>query len=114
MLVLTICYECLLQSQFIYEGYAGLVIFGKYTYGYNVDVIATNNDRMTILGLKIALANTLNITAGLALLAVLVILAVFLYEAIKYKTATHTDKEVAALDQASTAQITSARLTDIN
>ena len=41
----------------------------------------------------------------------LTILAVFLYEAVQFKAATNADdKEVAELEQASTAQMTSARM----
>lgn len=37
MLVVQIAYESLLQRKFITDGWIGLVLYGKYCYGYNYD-----------------------------------------------------------------------------
>jgi hypothetical protein len=37
MLVAQIAYEALLQRRFITDGWVGLVLYGKYCYGYNVE-----------------------------------------------------------------------------
>jgi hypothetical protein len=91
-----------------------LLLYGKYSYGYNLSPISSTNDRLTIIDLDSALANTLNITAGIALLTVLTVIGVFLYEAIQFKTATHADKEIVEMEQASTAQMTSARIDEVS
>lgn len=37
MIVVQIAFEALLQRKFITDGWIGLVIYGKYCYGYNVN-----------------------------------------------------------------------------
>jgi hypothetical protein len=36
MIIVQIAYEALLQRRFITDGWVGLVLYGKYCYGYNV------------------------------------------------------------------------------
>jgi hypothetical protein len=92
-LVLQVTYESLLQSGYILESWSGLVLFGKYSYGYNVSsIITTTPDTLTTLNLDIALFNTLNISAGIFTLATLIPLSIFLYESISYKLS--KDKEL--------------------
>ena len=35
MIIVQIAYEALLQRRFITDGWVGLVLYGKYCYGYN-------------------------------------------------------------------------------
>ena len=37
MIVIQIAYESLLQRKYITDGWIGLVLYGKYSYGYNYD-----------------------------------------------------------------------------
>ena len=78
----------MLQSGFIYDGWIGLIVYGKYTYGFNVNVIQsiTNSDRLSIINLNANLANTLNISAGILIIGVILIVAIFIYEMIKFHT----------------------------
>ncbi len=75
-------YESLLQSGFIYDGWVGLVLFGKYTYGINIDNIVetSSHDTLNIIGLTASLLNTLNLTVAFILVATVVLIAIFLYE----------------------------------
>lgn len=86
MLVLQIAYESLLQSKFINDGWIGLILYGKYTYGININYKPLDTfDRLQALSLNAVLFNTLNITTGLLFLVVILILAVFCYETVKVK-----------------------------
>ena len=80
-MILQVTYESLLQSGFIYDGWIGLIFFGKFTYGLNASsVISAGPDTLKTLGLTIPLLNTLNITVALCFLAVLLVLIIFIYE----------------------------------
>ena len=80
MLIIQVTYETLVQSGFIFESWSGLINYGRYTYGYNYpNVMATNPDSLTIIGINNSLPNTLNITAGLLLLATAIPITVLLY-----------------------------------
>ena len=107
MLVLQVGYLSLLQSGFIYEGWAGMIMYGKYTFGVNLgSLIEANNDDFTTIGLTTPLLNVVNITAGLVLLPTLLILVMFLYEAIIYRI--NKNKEIDELaDRGSAAKMTS-------
>ena len=86
MLVLQCIYESLVQSGFIYEGLVGLVKYGRYTHGYNVDnVVNVRNDELTTIGLTIPLVNIVNITVGLLVGTILVIIGIFIYESVSVK-----------------------------
>lgn len=77
----------MLQRKFISDGWVGLVIYGKYCYGINVEYShPVIFDRLRVLSLNSYLLHTLNISTGLLFLVVAVILAVFCYETIKVNT----------------------------
>ena len=84
MLVIQIAFEALLQRKFITDGWIGLVLYGKYCYGYNVSYSnETIYDRLRILSLDTYLFHTLNITTAVLVLIVVIVLAIFCYETFK-------------------------------
>jgi hypothetical protein len=86
MLIAQIAYESLLQRKFITDGWTGLVLYGKYCYGYNIGYSSPPiYDRLQILSLNTYLFHTLNITTVILFLVVVVILAMFCYETVKVK-----------------------------
>jgi len=79
-MILQVTYESLLQSGFIYDGWIGLIVFGKYTYGINADnIISAGPDTLKTLGLTIPLLNTLNATVAICFLTVLIVIVIFVY-----------------------------------
>ncbi len=84
MIVIQIAYESLLQRKYITDGWIGLVIYGKYSYGYNYDYSTEPiYDRLRILSLDTYLFHTLNITTVLLVGIALIIFCLFFYETIK-------------------------------
>lgn len=84
-LVLQLAYEGLLQSEAVYEGWLGMVLYGKYTYGYNHPYASTSpGEVLSVIDLSNNLLSTLNLTFALSLTVVLVLLVVVLYEAVGY------------------------------